>query len=122
MAAQAAEQVTMAVIEDAEAAQRLAVAILNDITLYNDERIRKATDLEQDLAPEIEEGRVLFRERVAPALHKVFEDEILAWRGRAKDRAAALAPAKLDASRVLLLVGLAVGFVAVVAWLVLRRP
>jgi len=113
--------VTMADIEHPEAAQRLAAAILNDITLYNDERVRQAKDLEQELAPEIEEGRALFRERVAPALHQVFEDEILAWRGRAKDRASALAPAKPDTSRVLLLVGLVVGFVAVVAWLVLRR-
>lgn len=108
-------------IDSAEAAQRLATAILDDITLENDARIRDARDLEQELGPEIEEGRELFRARVAPDLQKVFEDEILAWRGRAKDRAAALAPAKVDVSRLLLLVALVAALGAVVAWLALRR-
>ena len=108
-------------IDSAEAAQRLATAILDDITLENDARVRDAQDLEQELAPEIEEGRALFRARVAPDLHKVFEDEILAWRGRAKDRAAALAPAKVDVSRLLLLAALVAALGAVVTWLTLRR-
>ncbi len=108
-------------IDTAEAAQRLATAILDDITLGNDARVRAAKDLEQELAPEIEQGRQLFRSRVAPDLHPIFEDEILAWRGRAKDRAAALAPAKVDVSRLLVLVALVVALGAVIAWLALRR-
>ncbi len=108
-------------IEDRDAAERLATAILNDITLDNAERVHEARDLERELAPEIEEGRRLFRSRVAEPLHAIFEDELLAWRGRAKDRAANLAPARMDVSRLLLLGVLGVAFVAVVVWLVLRR-
>ena len=108
-------------IDTAEAAQRLAMAILDDITLENDARVRAAQDLERELAPEIEEGRRLFRSRVAPDLHAIFEDELLAWRGRAKGRAVALAPAKVDVSRLLLLAALVAAFAAVVAWLALRR-
>ncbi len=108
-------------IEDSEAAERLAAAILNDITLSNDERVRDARDLIEELAPEIEEGRRLFRSRVAEPLHKIYEDELLVWRGRAKERAANLAPATLDKSRVLLLVAIGVAFAAVVVWLLLRR-
>ena len=44
-------------IDTAEAAQRLATAILDDVTLENDTRVRAARDLERELAPEIEEGR-----------------------------------------------------------------
>jgi hypothetical protein len=112
---------SLSVIEDRGAAERLAKAILSDITLYNDERVRRATDLTAELSTELDEGRELFRSRVAPELHHVYEDEILPWTGLAKTRAAALAPARIEGGPLLMLVGLVTAFVAVVAWLALRR-
>jgi hypothetical protein len=110
----------VALIEDETAAERLAKAFLDDITFDHDERVRRATDLREELAPEIEAGRALFRARVAPSLHHVFEGEILPWTGRAKTRAEKLAPAKLDATRVLFLVGGVTALIVVVTWLIVR--
>ena len=61
----------MALIETEEAARRLARAIASDISLYNEEKI--VTGLSNDdlfgtLSEEIEEGRALFKSRVAPSL------------------------------------------------------
>jgi hypothetical protein len=110
----------MSLMADPVAAERLARAILDDITLYNDEKIRASRDLVADLATEVEEGRTLFRSRADPAHHHVFEDELLAWRGRAPDRARDLAGAGMDGSRLLIAIGAAVALAAVVAWLMLH--
>jgi hypothetical protein len=60
-------------IGDEAAARRLAGAILADMTLYNDARIRAATNVRIALAREIAEARELFQAKVAPELHGVFE-------------------------------------------------
>lgn len=61
----------MALIDTEEAARRLARAIASDLSLYNEEKINEG--LEHDnlfdlLSEEIEEGRALFKSRVAPEL------------------------------------------------------
>jgi hypothetical protein len=61
----------MASIDTPQAAMRLARAITSDISLYNEQKIIQALQndsLFQDLAAEIEEGRNLYRSRVAPNL------------------------------------------------------
>ena len=108
-------------IDDPKAAERLAKALLGDITLDHDERVRRATDLTAELAVEIEEGRALFRARVAPELHRVYEDELMAWTGRAKTRAATLGPARIEGGRLFVAVGVVAALIAVVAWLALRH-
>lgn len=108
-------------IEDEKDAERLAKAILDDITLDHAERVRDSRDLTADLATEIEEGRATFRSRVAPALHRVYDEELLPWQGRAKDRAIKVAGAPMDKTRLFIAVGAAVAFVVVVVWLVTRR-
>ncbi|MGE0788751.1 MAG: hypothetical protein AB7S26_23970 [Sandaracinaceae bacterium] len=63
----------MALIETEEAARRLARAIASDLSLYNEEKIVKgvqADNLFDELAEEIEEGRALFKSRVAPELYQ----------------------------------------------------
>ncbi len=62
----------MALIEEPEKAMRLARAIASDISLYNEEKIR--TGIENDtffdaIAAELEEGRELYKSRVAPNLY-----------------------------------------------------
>lgn len=62
----------MALIETQEAARRLARAIASDLSLYNEEKIVEGVqndDLFSVLADEIEEGRALFKSRVAPDLY-----------------------------------------------------
>ncbi|CAN5635544.1 hypothetical protein BH09MYX1_BH09MYX1_30730 [soil metagenome] len=110
----------MSLIDDATAAERFAKAILDDITFDHDERVRRASDLKEELATELDEGRVLFRARVSPAFHRVYDDEILPWTGRAKTRASRLAPAKLDGTRLLFLIGGAAALIVVVVWLIVR--
>ncbi len=61
----------MALIETEDAARRLARAIASDLSLYNDAKI--AQGIQEDtlftlIAEEIEEGRALYKSRVAPAL------------------------------------------------------
>jgi len=107
-------------IEDPKAAETLARAILDDVTLDHDARVRETRDLLSDLAKEIDEGRALFRARVAPELYRVFEEELLPWQGRAKDQAKKLAGATMDRSRLFLAIGAAVVLVAVVVWLAVR--
>ncbi len=63
---------TMPLIENAEQANRLARAICSDLSLYNEEKIVRG--IEEDsffdaLHDEIEEGRALYRSRVAPDLY-----------------------------------------------------
>lgn len=63
----------MALIETEEAARRLARAIASDLSLYNEEKIVRG--IEQDnlfveLTEEVEEGRALYKSRVAPQLYQ----------------------------------------------------
>ena len=71
----------MALIETEEAARRLARAIASDLSLYNEEKIVQgiqADNLFEALADEIEEGRALFKSRVAPELYaKNFYDRAI---------------------------------------------
>jgi hypothetical protein len=71
----------MALIETDDAARRLARAIASDLSLYNEEKIVRgieADNLFDALAEEIEEGRALFKSRVAPELFvKGFYDRAL---------------------------------------------
>ena len=71
----------MALIETEEAARRLARAIASDLSLYNEEKIVQGItndNLFEALADEIEEGRALFRSRVAPELYaKNFYDRAI---------------------------------------------
>ena len=62
----------MPLIEAPEQAIRLARAICSDVSLYNEEKIVRS--IEQDtffdaLREELEEGRELYRSRVAPDLY-----------------------------------------------------
>ena len=108
-------------IDDPKEAERLAKAILGDLTLDHAERVRSSRDLLGDFAEEIEQGRVLFRSRVAEPLHRVYEDELLPWQGTAKDHAIKAVGAPVDRTRVLIAIGAAVAFVVIVVWLVVRR-
>ena len=112
----------MSLIEDPKQAERLAIAILDDITLANEERVIASRDLTTDLAKEIDEGRALFRSRVAPPLHHVYDEETLPWQGRARDRAIKYTGGeRIDRTRLLLAVGAAIAFVVVLVWLVVRK-
>jgi len=59
----------MALIDNEEAARRLARVILSDIELYQQKRIDAGEDMTGDLA----EGRALFGRRVAPQLVPIFD-------------------------------------------------
>lgn len=71
----------MALIETEEAARRLARAIASDLSLYNEEKIVQGIqgdNLFEALADEIEEGRALFKSRVASELYaKNFYDRAI---------------------------------------------
>ncbi|MEM9189789.1 MAG: hypothetical protein AAGF12_11470 [Myxococcota bacterium] len=71
----------MALIETEEAARRLARAIASDLSLYNEEKIVEGVtkdSLFDVLSDEIEEGRALFKSRVAPDLYaKNFYDRAI---------------------------------------------
>jgi len=71
----------MALIETEEAARRLARAIASDLSLYNEEKIVEGITndrLFESLSEEIEEGRALFKSRVAPELYaKNFYDRAI---------------------------------------------
>jgi hypothetical protein len=61
----------MPLIETEEAARRLARAIASDLSLYNEEKIMQGVqndNLYDALAEEIQEGRALYKSRVAPDL------------------------------------------------------
>jgi len=62
----------MPLIESEDAARRLARAIASDLSLYNEEKIVNGItndDLFDSLSEEIEEGRALYKRRVAPELY-----------------------------------------------------
>jgi hypothetical protein len=71
----------MALIETEEAARRLARAIASDLSLYNEEKIVQGVqgdNLFDVMVEEIEEGRALFKSRVAPDLYaKNFYDRAI---------------------------------------------
>ncbi len=86
----------MPLIEAPEQAMRLARAICSDVSLYNEEKIVRS--IEQDtffdaLREELEEGRELYRSRVAPDLYgrtnyydRAIVDVILRPKGHVKSR------------------------------------
>jgi hypothetical protein len=86
----------MPLIETPEQAMRLARAICSDVSLYNEEKIVRS--IEQDnffdaLQDELEEGRELYRSRVAPDLfsrtnyyERAIVDVILRSKGHVKSR------------------------------------
>ena len=71
----------MALIDTEEAARRLARAIASDLSLYNEEKIVRGIEgdsLFEVLSEEIEEGRALYKSRVAPDLYTLnFYDRAL---------------------------------------------
>lgn len=83
-------------IDTPERAIRLARTIASDISLYNEDKILKglmADDLFTSLAEEIEEGRELYRARVAPELYeksnyfdRALVDIIVKSKGHVKSR------------------------------------
>ncbi len=63
----------MPLIETEEAARRLARAIASDLSLYNEEKITRGIQddsLFEQISDEIEEGRQLYKSRVAPLLYE----------------------------------------------------
>ncbi len=71
----------MALIDTEEAARRLARAIASDLSLYNEEKIVRGIEgdsLFEEIEEEIEEGRALYKSRVAPGLYPLnFYDRAL---------------------------------------------
>lgn len=57
-------------IETEERALRLARTIVGDIRLYNADAVAR----KDDMTAEVSEGRALFRQRTAPALHHIYEE------------------------------------------------
>ena len=65
----------MAVIEEPEKAMRLARAIASDISLYNEDKIKEGIESDtffDAISAELEEGRQLYKSRVAPQLYEHF--------------------------------------------------
>jgi hypothetical protein len=63
----------MPLIETEEAARRLARAIASDLSLYNEEKIVRGIEndnLFSELTEEVEEGRALYKSRVASQLYQ----------------------------------------------------
>ena len=71
----------MPLIQTEEAARRLARAIASDLSLYNEEKIVRGIEndtLFEEMSEEVEEGRALYKSRVAPYLYqKNFYDRAL---------------------------------------------
>jgi spore germination protein GerM len=63
----------MALIDNPDAARRLARAIASDVSLYNEEKIIQGIlndNLFEVMSAEIEEGRELYKSRVSPELYE----------------------------------------------------
>ena len=63
----------MALIDDPEAAKRLSRAIVSDVALYNQAKVKEGIEndnLFEILEEELEEGRKLFLTRVSPEIAK----------------------------------------------------
>ena len=82
-------------IDSPDRARRLARAIASDVTLYNEAKIAQgiANDSLFDLiAPEIQEGRALFKSRVTPEMEamgfydRAIVDVLLRSKGHIKSR------------------------------------
>jgi len=61
----------MALIDQPDKAMRLARAIASDISLYNEEKIKEGIlndTFFEAISAELDEGRELYRSRVAPAI------------------------------------------------------
>ena len=75
------KETLMPLIQTEEAARRLARAIASDLSLYNEEKIVRGIEndsLFEEMSEEIEEGRALYKSRVAPNLYqKNFYDRAL---------------------------------------------
>jgi len=105
-------------IETEEAARRLADAIVSDIRLYNADAIAQG----RDLSVEIGEGRALFRSRVLPAFHSLFERAFEASGIHAPSTEIGTvveAETESEGSSTWMLI-LALAFTALVAWQLLR--
>ncbi len=86
----------MPLIEAPEQAMRLARAICSDVSLYNEEKVVRSIerdDFFDALREELEEGRELYRSRVAPDLYartnyydRAIVDVILRPKGHVKSR------------------------------------
>jgi hypothetical protein len=66
----------MAIIDTETGARRLARAIASDLLLYNQARVVRGIEddtLFEALADDIAEGRALYRRRVSPALHGLYD-------------------------------------------------
>jgi hypothetical protein len=66
-------------IDTEAAAQRLARAMLTDIAYYNRAKLSAGADPRVAFAADLAEARDLFHQRVTPALHALFEREVLAF-------------------------------------------
>ncbi len=62
----------MVKIETADAAHRLAAALLSDIRLYNEEAIANGDDLSEVVS----DARALYQSRVIPQWHALFEQVV----------------------------------------------
>ncbi len=86
----------MPLIDAPEQALRLARAICSDVSLYNEEKIIRSIerdDFFDAMREELEEGRELYRSRVAPELYsrtnfydRAIVDVILRSKGHVKSR------------------------------------
>lgn len=111
-------------IDTAEAAQRLAAAIVSDVRLYNADAIKVGSDL----SAEIGEARELYRSRVSPAFNAYLEKALTdgglgVWAidaGTAQPQVTPTASSSGSSANVLwFLVGL-VGLAATIAWQLAR--
>jgi hypothetical protein len=75
------------VIDDEQAARRLARAIVADIRLYHEAEIAAG-----DVSEALGEGRALFHARVVGSLHRVFEEEASALPSQARSEEAPASP------------------------------
>lgn len=60
------------IIERPDHAKRLAHALLQDVQLYNRDKLQGGADV----SAAVEEARALYQSRVAPSLHAVFDDTL----------------------------------------------
>ncbi|RLB65254.1 MAG: hypothetical protein DRI90_02530 [Deltaproteobacteria bacterium] len=66
----------MSRLNDPEAATRLARAVVSDVMLYNDKKVRAGRaggDVLGAVVAELDEGRALFLSRVEPSLSELFD-------------------------------------------------
>lgn len=80
----------MGLISSEDAARRLARAIASDLLLYNQEAFQAGADL----GKEVEEGRELFRSRVADSLHPVYEQVVVEMFQRARGGTSSTSPSR----------------------------